>query len=306
MMKKVFVLGSINYDQVIYTDRMPLLGESKVGHGMFSNLGGKGSNQAIAAKKIGVNDVFLIGAVGKDDIGKKMLKNIKEYGLNVSGVEKIEGVSSGTCFIIFDESKKDNAILVDKGANLLNNPSKSILFIKKYAQAGDIFITQLETNLEVIYEAIDVAHKLGMYIIMNPSPVCEFNKDILAKVDLLVINETEALLLSEIDYKDENDLINIHQRLKAKATIVTVGKDGAYLIENNVVSHQKALPTNVVDTTCAGDTFIGALAYRKANGHEINKSLKFAATASSIAISRKGAAQSIPSLSELLDIYKEG
>ncbi|OQA78128.1 MAG: Ribokinase [Tenericutes bacterium ADurb.Bin239] len=304
-MKKVFVLGSINYDLVIYTDRMPLLGESKCGHGMISNLGGKGANQAIAAKKIGVEDVYLMGAVGKDDSGRIMLKSIKEYGLDTSGIEKIEGATSGTCFIIFDESQKDNAVLVDKGANLLNNADKIAPFLKKHAQKGDIFITQLETNLNALYNAIDTAHKLGMYIIMNPSPVCEFDMNILAEVDLLVMNETEALLLSKIQFKNEKDLIKIHRKLKAKATIVTLGGDGAYLIENNEVTYQAAIPTNVVDTTCAGDTFTGALAYRQANGYEIKESLKFAATASSIAVSRKGAAQSIPNLHEVLDIYKE-
>lgn len=304
-MKKVFVLGSINYDLVMYTDRMPSLGESKAGHGMFANLGGKGANQAIAAKKIGVEDVYLIGAVGKDDSGKTMLKSIKEYGLDTSGIEKIAGVSSGTCFIIFNEIKKDNAILVDKGANLHNNPRKIGPFLRKRAQKKDIFITQLETNLQALYNAIDVAYELGMYIIMNPSPVCEFDRYILPKVDLLIVNETEALLLSGINYKNENDLIKIHRKLKAKSTLVTLGKDGAYLIEDDGITYQPAVLTTAVDTTCAGDTFTGALAYRQANGYEIKESLKFAATASSIAVSRKGAAQSIPNLHEVLDMYKE-
>lgn len=302
-MKKVFVLGSINYDVVVYTDKMPILGESIIGHGMISNLGGKGANHAIAAKKIGVDKVFLISAVGNDDSGNIMLKSIKEHGLITSGIEVIEGEPSGTCFIIFNRSAEDNAVIVGNGANLMNDPQKAINLLKKHARKGDIFITQLETNLEALYKGIEYASELGMYIIMNPSPVCEFDKSVLQKVDLLILNNAEAKLLTGVNYKNNNDLREIHDKLKAKATIVTLGEDGAYLITNNETIYQPAIPTNVVDTTCAGDTFLGAIAYRKANGYEVKDSLRFAATASSIAVSRKGATQSIPVLDEVLKQY---
>lgn len=303
-MKKVFVLGSINYDVVVYTDKMPILGESIIGQGMIANLGGKGANHAIAAKKIGVDKVFLISAVGDDDSGHIMLKSIKEHGVDTSGIEVIKGEPSGTCFIIFNRSAEDNAVIVGNGANLMNAPQKAIDLLKKYARKGDIFIAQLETNLEALYKGIDFAHELGMYIIINPSPVCEFNKSILSKVDLLILNAAEAKLLTGVNYKNNNDLQEIHDKLKAKSTIVTLGEDGAYLIRDNEIIYQLAIPTNVVDTTCAGDTFLGALAYRKANGYEIEDSLRFAATASSIAVSRKGATQSAPYLNEILELYK--
>ena len=248
------------------------------------------------------NDIEILGV---EDILKKWeIKRIDQVidilglmGDSVDNIPGLPGVGPKTAVKLIDE--------FDNIENVLNNADKIAPFLKKHAQKGDIFITQLETNLNALYNAIDTAHKLGMYIIMNPSPVCEFDMNILAEVDLLVMNETEALLLSKIQFKNEKDLIKIHRKLKAKATIVTLGGDGAYLIENNEVTYQAAIPTNVVDTTCAGDTFTGALAYRQANGYEIKESLKFAATASSIAVSRKGAAQSIPNLHEVLDIYKE-
>lgn len=134
-------------------------------------------------------------------------------------------------------------------------PPKAIDLLKKYARKGDIFIAQLETNLEALYKGIDFAHELGMYIIINPSPVCEFNKSILSKVDLLILNAAEAKLLTGVNYKNNNDLQEIHDKLKAKSTIVTLGEDGAYLIRDNEIIYQLAIPTNVVDTTCAGDTF---------------------------------------------------
>lgn len=302
-MKKAFVLGSINYDVVVYTDKMPILGDSIIGDGMIANLGGKGANHAIAAKKIGIDEVFLISAVGDDVSGDFMLKRLKEHGINTSGVEVIEGEPSGTCFIIFNRAAEDNAVIVGNGANLLNNPQNALDLLQKHAKKGDIFITQLETNLEALYKAVNYAREIGMYIIMNPSPVCDFDKSIMTKVDLLILNKAEAEALTDVKFKSEEDLVTMHKKLGAKETIITLGGDGSYFISGEEVTYQDIIPTKVVDTTCAGDTFLGAMAYRKASGNNIKDSMRFAATASSIAVSRKGATESIPTLIEILDKY---
>lgn len=304
-MKKVFVLGSINYDLFMYTDSMPILGESIVGHGMISNFGGKGSNVAVASKKIGVNKVYLLGGIGDDDRGRSIIEGLKEHDIDISGLEIVKGASSGTCFIIFDKSKEENAVIVDKGANILNNQLKTAAVLTKHAQKDDIFVTNLETNLLSLYKAVETAKSLGMFVIMNPSPLGDFDKSIMSKVDLLIVNKLEATSLSGVDFKNKEDLIKVHKQLKAKATIITLGKDGAYFINNEEIIYQPAIPTNVVDVTCAGDTFLGALAYRKVNGYEIKNSLRFAATASSIAISRKGTTKSIPNLQEVLELYEK-
>lgn len=304
-MKQAFILGSINLDLVMYTDRMPFIGESKLGHDMFSNLGGKGANQAIAIKKLGVEQVYLLGAIGKDNASNILLKEIKKTGLDTSGIERIEGKSSGTCFIIFDESQNDNLILVDKGANSLNDPLKAKRFLKDFGHEKDIFVTQLETNLDAVYEAIKTAKEVGMYVILNPAPVCEFDKNILPYVDLLVVNETEAQLLSGIEFKQSTDIFLVLQKLKSKSILITLGKNGAYYSDGASFHFAPARKVKTVDTTCAGDTFIGALAYRKANGYSIEESLSFASICSSITVSRKGAAQSIPEIKEVLQIIQE-
>ncbi len=304
-MKRAFVFGSINMDMVMYTDRMPLLGESKLGHGMMSNLGGKGANQAIAAKRLGLEEVYLLGAVGNDFNSTQLRKEIESYGVNTSGVQKVEDATCGTCFIIFDEEQRDNVILVDKGANLCNDPAKIEGFLRKNARKGDLLITQLETNLEALYRLVEVGKELGLFIIFNPAPVCEFQKEILEQVDLVVVNETEAFLLTGIKVEKEDSLKQIHQKLSAKSTLVTLGAKGAYYMDDKEIVFEPSIKTNVVDTTCAGDTFIGALASKKAKGEEIKDSLKFAAVCSSLTISKKGAAGSIPSLNEAVHRLKE-
>lgn len=300
-MNKIFVLGSINTDYVINTDKMPLVGESHNGHSFMSNQGGKGANQAIACKKLGTKDVYLISSVGNDEQGKSLKKEISTYEINIDGFQESK-LHTGACIIIYDESKKDNMLVVDKSAN--DDIDKKIVeeFLRNNASKDDILITQLEVNLDAVINSLKVAKEIGMYTILNPAPVCNLDKDIYKFVDLLVPNETETLLLSNIDVSNSIDAINAYKyfnNLGINELVITCGGNGSYYLSNDICEHFDCDKVEVVDTTSAGDTYIGALAYRKANGFSIFDSMSFAAHCSAITVSRRGAGKTIPTYEEI-------
>lgn len=301
-MKKVFVLGSINMDYCINTSRLPLLGESKEGHDFFINQGGKGANQAIACKKLGVDSVYLLCAVGNDDEGKKLKNIIDAYIINTEGFQVVDNINTGACIICFDETKKDNVLVIDKGANNYIDFNNVKEFLSANASQGDILITQLEVNLDTMGKTVKLAKELGMYVILNPAPVTKINNDIYKYIDLIIPNETEANLLSNIKIDSEADIKKLYtyfNNLGVKELILTFGANGSYYVTEKEFIHQDIFKVEVVDTTSAGDTFIGAIASKLASGKEIKDALPFAAKCSSITVSRKGAGRSIPTLDEI-------
>ena len=299
MSRNIFVVGSINMDLVISCDRLPMLGESKKGHSFFQNQGGKGANQAIACKKLGHDNVHFIGAIGNDENGKALIQTMKTYGINIDGTQRIDGVNSGVCMIALDESKKDNILIIDGGTNKYLDKDLVNDYLLKHAKEGDILITQLEVNLDAVYEANKLAKSLGMYTILNPAPICEFNKDIYKYLDLVVLNETEAKLLTNIECETIQDAKSIYEKLNVNEIIITLGGKGGYYVSKNEVIPTPVYKVDVVDTTCAGDTYIGAIALRISKGISIKDSLSFAARCSSITVSRKGAGISIPTKEEI-------
>lgn len=295
-------------DLVISVSKMPEIGESKNGHSFMQNQGGKGANQAVACKKLGSEDVRLIACVGNDENGIALINSMKKYGVNTEMIKVKDDVASGVCMIILDESVKDNLLIIDGGANNAIISNDFIDYLKENAQKDDIFITQLEVSLEAVYEGLRVAKEIGMYTILNPAPVTKIDNTCLKYVDLIVPNETEAKLLTGIDPQEEKDLFeiaNCFNKLGVKEVLITLGSRGsAYLIDGKIC-YQNAQKVNAVDTTSAGDTFIGAIAMRKACGYDVCESLRFASICSAITVSRKGAAVSIPTADEINNYITE-
>ncbi len=301
-MRKIFVLGSINMDLVISVTSIPEIGESKNGHSFMQNQGGKGANQAVACKKLGSDDVRLIACVGKDENGKALIASMKQYGINTDLIKVKEEVSSGVCMIILDEEKQDNMLIIDRGANDAIEINDFEKYLRKNASKDDIFITQLEVNLNAVYDGLKIAKEIGMFTILNPAPVTEFNKECLKNVDLIIPNETEAKLLTGISTDLDSNLLEIYKYffdLGVKEMIVTLGSRGSCYIKDNNLIFCPSFRVEAVDTTSAGDTFIGAVAMRIASGFKIEESLSFASKCSSITVSRKGAAISIPTKEEV-------
>ena len=296
-MKKIYVYGSLNYDLVINTKRMPKMGETISGNGFFTNSGGKGANQATASAKLGGN-TYLIGAVGCDLFGDECLQTLNGYKVNTEFVKRVN-VNTGVAMITVCDG--DNQIILDPGANYCFKDEDLVKIINDNVD-GDVFITQLETPLNQVSLALECAQSNGAYTILNPAPAQFLGSDILRNVSLLIVNETELEILSktELDYDklEESILkgVNILKEQGVKDVLVTLGEKGCYYGNK----FYPAFKVKAVDTTGAGDTFIGALASKIAAGETIEDSIRFCQFASSITVSRKGAQVSIPYLEEVI------
>lgn len=297
-MKNIFVLGSLNMDLSISCDRLPVAGETLIGGGFISNSGGKGGNQAVAASKLG-GKVTMLGAVGKDVFGCKLIKSLADYGVNTKYVVK-KDCSSGVAVIVVEN---DNRIILDSGANYELKLADFEDALRKKARKGDILITQLETPLEVVESGLELAKSLEMVTILNPAPAAELTDKILSNVDYVIPNESEAEMLTKTNYNSNNvdEIIFSLLKLKVNNVIMTLGDKGCAYYDGKQVVRVQAKKVDAVDTTAAGDTFIGAFAAKLAVGESIEKALEFSNAASALTVTRKGAQQAIPTLNEVND-----
>lgn len=299
-MSKIFVLGSVNTDYTIRVNGLPQLGQSKDGFGFSRNQGGKGANQAVACSKLG-GEVYFIGCVGKDEEGVRLKNSVESYGVNTDAVSLSEQVSSGACMIIFDQSARDNILVVDRGANQCVSQTFVNEYLVANASKDDVFVTQLEINLDAVYCGLQTAKNLGMYTILNPAPFVEFDKSCLKNVDLIVPNQTEFKSLFEKDVEgNEEEAFKFFHALGVKEVVVTLGGKGSVYLSENAVRYCAPYNVSVVDTTSAGDTFIGAIAVSKSGSNGVAESMDFASKCSAITVSRSGAASSIPYIAEVL------
>ena len=293
-MKTIYVLGSLNMDLAIETASLPKKGQTIAGDHFSTCPGGKGLNQAIAASKLGAS-VKMLGAVGNDIFGEKMVKTLKDNGVDTNHIKKLDDISSGIAIIILQNG--DNRIILDLGANLKLKESDVDEFLKD-ASEDDIFLTQLENNIEIIGYALKVAKNKKMLTVVNPAP---FNIEITKHtqyIDVLTPNsgELEDLL--------QNRPIS---KIGIPCIIETRGKDGYRLYKNSEIIENKAVEVKVVDTTGAGDAFNGALCYKLALGNKLDKNiLDFACLAASLSTTRKGSSVSSLTKKEMDEYMKGG
>jgi ribokinase len=298
-MKKVYVYGSINIDLVIKSPRIPISGETLIGNGFFINSGGKGANQAVASSKLGAN-TFLIGAIGCDFFGDECIETLNSFNVNTTFVQK---VATNTGVAVITVIDGDNRIILDSGANYSLDDEFLKDTITNNVCENDIFVTQLETPIRQVELALKTAKNIGAITILNPAPADNLSKEILENVDILIPNESELELLTYIKIntlEDINSAVSSLINKGVKDVIVTLGSKGCYY--NGLL--YKAYESIVVDTTGAGDTFIGALAYRLSKGYKIEDALDFCQLASSLTISKNGAQISMPTLDEVLKIRR--
>ncbi len=305
-MNKVFVLGSINCDLVIGADRMPQAGETLSGNGFFVNPGGKGANQAVACSKLGA-DTYLIGAIGDDLFGQICFNSLVQYGCGVDFVKKVAGVSTGVASIWVIEG--DNRILLDGGANFHLEEKDVLSVLESQACAGDILVSQLEINPDLVEKAFHFAKQLGMRTLLNPAPapVGGVSAALLKDTDIIAPNKTETEILCGFAIKNKNDLKQAAKQLIGQGVsevLITLGEEGAYYQSDNKEKFGTIFPIKVVDTTAAGDSTIGALAYKLSVGETVWESMEFCAAASAITVNRKGAQRSIPTLEEVNDFLQ--
>ena len=305
MNKKVLVIGSLNMDFSISVDKLPVLGETVLGNSFNLLPGGKGANQAYALGKLGAN-VSMIGAVGNDDYGIKLIDNLKSVNVEVSGIKVLDNESTGCAFVNVDRNG-DNNIIAIGGANLKVSKSmidENINLLKE----TDYIVMQLEIPIETIEYVIELAKKYNKKIIVDPAPAKANIEELLKGVDIIKPNVTELEILTNTKIKSNNDVIRASKKLLecgVKNIIVTLGKDGSILINKDKNKHFQTFKVNTVDTTAAGDSFIAGLVKSLADGEPFEKSIKFGHIVSSYSVTKKGAQSSIPTIEELKTFIQE-
>lgn len=308
-MNKVCVLGSINMDLVIKVKDMPKVGETILSKSFEKIAGGKGANQAVAAKRCG-NEVSMIGKIGLDDNGKALKRLLEDDEIDTSLIFEDEKNPTGMAMITVNENS-DNSIIVISGSNMKINENE-IEKSRERIKNSDILISQFETPEDMTIKAFNIAKENGKITILNPAPAKEIKKELLKVTDIIIPNETEAELLTGIKVNDLDTAKLAGKKLLesgVKFAIITLGEKGAAIINNERAELVKAFKVNAVDTTAAGDSFIGGLS-SKLNINDLNfenliKAVTFGNKVSSIAVQREGAQPSIPTLEEVIKIYGE-
>ena len=294
-MKKILVIGSISVDNVTYTHVLPQPGTTVFGDSFLSNVGGKGANQACAIKFLGGNVTFF-GALGNDQNGQVVSSFLKTQ--NLTAILKPSKQSTGVANITLDMTNGENRIIIVPGANMdiSENDVSSILEQEKDAQ---ILLIQLENPVKSVCFALKRAKEMGMITILNPAPYHELPNDIFPYIDFFVPNEHE--LDGYIKNEQMNSEQKAHELLKMGMSnvIVTLGEKGSFIANSDGSFFVEALKVNAVDTTAAGDSYLGAFAYSLSNDQNIIEAMKFATRCSALTVTKKGAIASLPKKSDV-------
>jgi len=302
MKPKILVIGSNNTDMVIKAERLPKAGETILGGTFLMNPGGKGANQAVAASRLGGNITF-VSKIGNDIFGKQAVQLFEEEGINTSYIMEDPGQPSGVALITVD-NEAENCIVVASGANSSLIP-RDFQKAKQEIESADIILMQLEIPLKTVEFVTELASLCDIKVILNPAPACELSDTLLKNLYIITPNKIEAEMLSGIKVIDIESAklaaTTIHN-LGVDIVIITLGEQGALILqeeEYTLVPAEKIVP---VDTTAAGDVFNGALTVAISEGRTIPESVRFACKAAAIAVTRMGAQSSAPFRSELKDL----
>jgi ribokinase len=306
-MKKntVVVIGSYNTDLTIKTGRIPRPGETVIG-GIFSEGGGgKGANQAVAAVRAGAQ-VGFIARVGNDALGKQGMERLAEEKIDIRHVIHDPDVPTGVAFIVVDE-RGENSIVVASGANARLLPS-DISMVKEEITSASVLLVQLESPLETVRRAIEVAHAHGVTVILNPAPAQPLDIDLLKAIDIITPNKVEAEMITGIKVTDDQSLRMIAQKFFSfgiKHVLLTLGSKGIFAgIAPDRMEHIPAYTVRSVDSTGAGDVFSGSLAAFLAEGMPVEKAARLANASASISVTRMGAQKSAPRRAEIEQFVK--
>jgi ribokinase len=257
---RIAVIGSANIDLTTFSDRFPKAGETIFGQKFDLGFGGKGANQAVASRLCGA-EVFMIARVGNDLFGPATIENFKRLGIDASHVKQIEGVSSGVA-PIFVEPNGQNRILVVKGANDLLKPA-DVEAASELLNTVDCIVLQFEIPLETVYYSVGVARKNSIRCIVNPAPAQPVDLNALAGLDYFVPNESEAESITGMPVRNVEDAKRCAEKLLSggiKRVILTLGANGSLLAGREGMEHIPAFIVKSIDSTGAGDAFIGSFA----------------------------------------------
>jgi ribokinase len=299
MPAKVVVIGSLNMDLVTRAPRLPRGGETLIGESFSTIPGGKGANQAVASARLGAQ-VSMVGCVGNDAYGQQLRGALLAEGIDCQAVSVVEG-SSGVALIVVDDNSQ-NAIVIVAGANGELTPAVLDSF-DAVLQSAEVIICQLEVPDATVGHALKRGRELGKTVILNPAPASRvLPADWYACVDYLIPNESEAAVLSGLAVDSlENAEAAATQLIGAGAgkVIVTLGAQGLMFANGSSFEHFPAPRVRAVDTTAAGDTFVGGFAAALASGKNEVEAIRFGQVAAALSVTRAGAQPSIPTLQEV-------
>lgn len=291
----VLVIGSLNADLVVRAPHFPQPGETISGDDLHIIPGGKGANQAVAAARQGAS-VAMLGRVGKDSFGPFLLDSLRSNSVDTTYVSADDS-ATGTAIIVVDASGQ-NSIVLSAGANGKVTPKD----IEALNIEAKVLLLQLEIPLETVIHAAKWGKQKGMTVILNPAPGREQPDELIANVDYILPNETELSLLTGVPITDISSTEKAAQILLArgaKNVIVTLGSKGAWLVSSGQTSQVNAYKVDVVDTTAAGDAFIGGFASALLRGRELKEAVKYANACGALAATKFGAQPSLPTKEEV-------
>lgn len=295
--KRILVIGSSNTDMTVRSATLPKPGETVLGGDFRMGPGGKGANQAVAARLLG-GDVTFVCKLGRDMFGEGASKHYESCGLDTSKIlwsDKPSGVA-----LITVDSKAENSIVVASGANA-DVTISDIDSVADIIKSSGILLLQLEIPMDAVVRAAEIAFEAGVQVVLNPAPATSLPAELLKCVSILIPNETEASAISGIDINNLETASAAAERLKGmgvREVIITMGSRGSMVCDGEC-TFVPAVKVNAVDTTAAGDTFCGGVCVALSEGKALSEAVKFATAASSIAVQRPGAQDSVPSRCEV-------
>ena len=293
-MRNVFVYGSFNIDLVFQINRLPVIGETYHAE-MFSQfLGGKGANQCVAAAKLGAT-TWMMGHLGYDDFGQTIIHEMAKLSINLEGVQC---VNMPTGLAVVQIVQGDNCIILSPGANFSHDLEKQMRCLKENAQPNDILLVQFEKQSDSIEKMLSLAKTYDMITVVNPAPM---NVDLMTRikryVDILILNETEYNLLFSNDTFAQVDTTY-------QAIIVTLGKNGVKIMNADGISYLKGISVNAVDSTGAGDTFVGAFVNFYQENSDIISACEKANVCAALSVTKLGAQTGMPTRDEFTNFWE--
>jgi ribokinase len=306
MNNDIVVVGSINMDLVIRTPRMPLAGETLTGHDFHVIPGGKGANQAVAIARQGGRGM-MVGCVGDDDFGRQQQHGLGEEGLDLSCLTVMSECATGIASITVDDTGQ-NCIIIVPGANAKLSPDH-ILAAQETIRQASMVVCQLEVPFETVRQTIELAHAHQTPVMLNPAPAPEqaLSSELLEQITYLIPNEIEASRLSGIEVIDMASARQAATQLQARGcqtVLITLGSHGVMAAHAGEIVHFPAIQVQAIDTTAAGDVFVGSLAVALTEGKSLSDAVAFAQRAAAVSVMQLGAQSSIPTCEYVQEVLR--